>query len=38
MERALTEEMIKETCLPIKTDRLGNIVEIVQPQPPKEHD
>lgn len=38
MERALTGEMIKETCLPIKTDRLGNIVEIVQPQSPKEHD
>lgn len=38
MERALTEEMIKETCLPLKTDRLGNIVEIVQPRPPKEHD
>ena len=38
MERALTEEMIKETCLPIKTDRLGNIVKIVQPQPPKEND
>ena len=28
MERALTGEMIKEICLPIKVDRLGNIVEI----------
>ena len=25
--RALTGEMIKETCIPIKTDRLGNIIE-----------
>lgn len=29
-ERAITGEMIKETCLPIKVDRLGNIVEIIQ--------
>ncbi len=26
MERAITGEMIKETCLPLKTDRLGNII------------
>ena len=25
MERALTGEMIKETCIPIRIDRLGNI-------------
>lgn len=25
MERAITGEMIKETCIPLKTDRLGNI-------------
>lgn len=28
MERAITGEMIKETCLPIKLDRLGNIIKI----------
>lgn len=28
MERALTGEMIKEICIPIKVDRLGNILEI----------
>ena len=28
MERAITGEMIKETCVPIKVDRLGNIIEI----------
>ncbi|MBO4738490.1 MAG: type II CRISPR RNA-guided endonuclease Cas9, partial [Bacteroidales bacterium] len=27
-ERATTGEMIKETCVPIKVDRLGNIIEI----------
>lgn len=27
-ERAMTCEMIKETCLPIKVDRLGNIIEL----------
>lgn len=27
-ERALTGEMIKELCLPLKVDRLGNIVEM----------
>ena len=27
-ERALTGEMIKEICLPIKIDRLGNIIKI----------
>lgn len=27
-ERAITDEMIKETCVPIKIDRLGNIVEL----------
>lgn len=26
--RALTGEMIKETCIPVKTDRLGNVIEI----------
>jgi CRISPR-associated endonuclease Csn1 len=26
-ERAITGEMIKETCVPIKVDRLGNIIE-----------
>ena len=28
MEKAITGEMIKETCIPIKVDRLGNIIEI----------
>lgn len=28
MERAITGEMIKEICIPIKVDRLGNITEI----------
>lgn len=28
MERAITGEMIKEVCIPIKVDRLGNIVNI----------
>ena len=28
MERAITGEMIKETCVPIKVDRLGNIKEL----------
>lgn len=28
MERSITGEMIKETCIPIKVDRLGNIIEI----------
>ena len=28
MERAITGEMIKETCIPIKVDRLGNIIEV----------
>lgn len=27
-ERAMTGEMIKETCIPIKVDRLGNVIEI----------
>ena len=27
-ERAWTGEMIKETCIPIKVDRLGNVIEI----------
>lgn len=27
-ERAITGEMIKETCVPLKVDRLGNIIEI----------
>ena len=26
-ERSITGEMIKETCIPIKVDRLGNIIE-----------
>jgi len=26
--RAITDEMIKETCIPIKVDRLGNIIEL----------
>jgi CRISPR-associated endonuclease Csn1 len=26
MERAITGEMIKEICVPIKVDRLGNIL------------
>ncbi len=25
-ERAITDEMIKETCIPLKVDRLGNII------------
>ncbi len=28
MERALTGEMIKEVCIPIQVDRLGNIIKI----------
>mgnify|MGYP003290459257 CR=1 FL=1 len=28
MERAITGEMIKETCLPLKVDRLGNIISL----------
>lgn len=28
MERAITGEMIKEKCVPIKVDRLGNITEV----------
>lgn len=24
MERAVTDEMIKEICIPVKVDRLGN--------------
>ena len=27
MERAITSEMIKETCIPIQVDRLGNIIK-----------
>ena len=27
MERALSGEMIKEICIPIKVDRLGNILK-----------
>lgn len=27
-ERAITGEMIKETCIPLKVDRLGNIIEL----------
>ncbi|MGN0187765.1 MAG: type II CRISPR RNA-guided endonuclease Cas9 [Paludibacteraceae bacterium] len=28
MERAITGEMIKETCVPFRVDRLGNIVDV----------
>lgn len=28
MERAITGEMIKEICIPIKVDRLGNIIQV----------
>lgn len=28
MERTISGEMIKETCIPIKVDRLGNIIEL----------
>lgn len=28
IEKAETDEMIKEICVPIKIDRLGNIVKI----------
>ena len=28
MERAITGEMIKEVCVPVKVDRLGNIIKI----------
>lgn len=27
-ERAITDEIIKKTCVPLKVDRLGNIVEV----------
>ena len=27
MERAITGEMIKEICIPIQVDRLGNIIQ-----------
>jgi CRISPR-associated endonuclease Csn1 len=27
-QRAWTNEMIKEICIPIKVDRLGNIIKI----------
>lgn len=30
MERSITGEMIKEVCIPIKVDRLGNIIKIGQ--------
>lgn len=33
MARAITGEMIKETCVPIKVDRLGNIIEISGKEP-----
>ena len=32
-ERAITGEMIKEICIPVKVDRLGNIVGIKQNKP-----
>ena len=32
MERALTGEMIKETCIPIRIDRLGNIELTILPK------
>lgn len=28
MERAISNEMIKETCIPLKVDRIGNIIQI----------
>ena len=28
MERAISNEMIKEICIPVKVDRLGNIVKL----------
>ena len=28
MERAITGEMIKETCIPVKVDRLGHIIKV----------
>lgn len=28
MERAITGEMIKEVCVPVKVNRLGNIIKI----------
>ena len=28
MEKAITGETVKKTCLPIKVDRLGNIIQI----------
>ena len=28
MERAITGEMIKEVCIPLKVDRLGNITYV----------
>ena len=28
MERAITGEMIKEICLPLKVDRLGHIIKV----------
>ena len=28
MQRAITGEMIKEVCIPLKVDRLGNITQI----------
>ena len=27
-ERAITGEMVKETCIPIKVDRIGNVIEL----------
>ena len=28
MEKAITGEMIKEICLPLKVDRLGHIIKV----------
>ena len=28
MERAITGEMIKEICIPVKVDRLGHIIKV----------
>jgi CRISPR-associated endonuclease Csn1 len=28
MERAITGEMIKEVCIPVKVDRLGRIIKL----------
>ena len=27
-QKAITGELVKETCIPLKVDRLGNIIEL----------